>query len=67
MMRSQRTAFREQPPLTQLEKAWAQHRKPDGRAGHEGGEGTRIYLWLIRVDTRQKTTKFRKAIFLQLR
>ena len=28
MMRSQRTAFREQPLLTQLEKAWAQHRKP---------------------------------------
>lgn len=40
---------------------------PDGRAGHEGGEGTYIYLWLTCVDTRQKTTKFCKAIILQLK
>ena len=37
---------------------------PDGRAGHEGGEGTFIYLWLTRVDTQKKTTK---AIILQLK
>ena len=30
-------------------------------------EGTWVYLWLILVDVRQKTTKFCKAIILQLK
>ena len=36
-------------------------RKGDGR------EGIYAYLWLIYVDVRQKTTKFCKAIILQLK
>ena len=31
------------------------------------GEGTYVYLWLIYVDIWQKTTKFWKAIILQLK
>ena len=43
-----------------------------GRVGREmggrcGGEGTRVNLWLIVVDVRQKITKFCKAIILQLK
>ena len=30
-------------------------------------EGTYVYLWLIHVDVLQKTTKFYKAIILQLK
>ena len=30
-------------------------------------EGTHVYLWLIHVDVLQKTTKFYKAIILQLK
>ena len=30
-------------------------------------EGTHGYLWLIDVDVRQKSTKFCKAIILQLK
>ena len=30
-------------------------------------EGTYVYLWLIHVDIWQKTTKFCKAIILQLK
>ena len=30
-------------------------------------EGTYVYLWLIHVDVQQKTTKFCKAITLQLK
>ena len=30
-------------------------------------EGTYVYLWLIHVDVWQKTTKFCKAIILQLK
>ena len=30
-------------------------------------EGTYVYLWLISVDVQQKTTKFYKAIILQLK
>ena len=30
-------------------------------------EGTYVYLWLIHVDVGQKTTKFCKAIILQLK
>ena len=30
-------------------------------------EGTYVYLWLIYGDVRQKTTKFCKAIILQLK
>ena len=30
-------------------------------------EGVYVYLWLILVDVRQKTTKFCKAIILQLK
>ena len=43
MMRSQRTAFREQPLLTQLEKAWAQHRKPGWESGSRGRGGD-VYI-----------------------
>ena len=32
-----------------------------------GREGAWVYLWLILVDVWQKTTKFRKAIILQLK
>ena len=32
--------------------------------GSSGREGTRVYLWLILIDVRQKTTKFCKAISL---
>jgi len=32
-----------------------------------GREGTWVYLWLILIDVRQKTTKFCKAIILQLK
>ena len=35
--------------------------------GRFGREGTWVYLWLILVDDWQKTTKFRKAIILQLK
>ena len=35
--------------------------------GRFGREGTRVYLWLILVDVWQKTTKFCKAIILQLK
>ena len=41
--------------------------------GGEGGgreiqkEGISVYLWLIHVEVRQKTTKFCKAVNLQLR
>ena len=43
-----------------------------GGVGREMGrmswrEGTCIYLWLILGDVRQKTTKFSKAIILQLK
>ena len=37
----------------------------DGR--EVGREGTCVYLWLILVDVGQKTTKFCKAIILQLK
>ena len=30
-------------------------------------EGTNVYLWLVHVDVWQKTTKFCKAIILQLK
>ena len=30
-------------------------------------EGIYVYLWLIHVEVLQKTTKFCKAIFLQLK
>ena len=30
-------------------------------------EGIYVYLWLIHVEVRQKTTKFCKAIILQLK
>ena len=30
-------------------------------------EGTWVYLWLILVEVRQKTTKFCKALILQLK
>ena len=30
-------------------------------------EGTWVYLWLILVEVQQKTTKFCKAIILQLK
>jgi len=30
-------------------------------------EGAYVYLWLIHVDVSQKTTKFCKAIILQLK
>ena len=33
----------------------------------DGKEGTWVYLWLILVDVWQKTTKFCKAIILQLK
>ena len=39
--------------------------------GQMGGkfksEGMYVYLWLIHVEVRQKTTKFCKAIILQLK
>ena len=35
--------------------------------GGPGGEGTWVYLWLIFVDIWQKTTKFCKALILQLK
>ena len=35
--------------------------------GRFGREGTWVYLWLILVDVGQKTTKFCKAIILQLK
>ena len=35
--------------------------------GRSGREGTWVYLWLILVDVWQKTTKFCKAIILQLK
>ena len=35
--------------------------------GRSGREGTWVYLWLILVEVRQKTTKFCKAIILQLK
>ena len=43
-----------------------------GRIGREMGrrhkrEGIYVYLWLIHVEVRQKTTKFCKAIILQLK
>ena len=43
-----------------------------GGMGREMGgnfrrERTWVYLWLILVDIRQKTTKFCKAIILQLK
>ena len=37
------------------------------KGGEEGGSGTRVYLWLILIDVWQKTTKFCKAIILQLK
>ena len=37
--------------------------KQDGRKVQEG----EVYLWLIHVDIWQKTTKFCKAIILQLK
>ena len=39
-------------------------RKMGGRSRREG---TWVYLWLILVDVCQKTTKFCKAIILQLK
>ena len=44
----------------------------EGWVGRETGvrfkrEGTYVYLWLIHVDVQQKTTKFCKAITLQLK
>ena len=43
-----------------------------GEVGREigrrcGREGTWVYLWLILVEVRQKTTKFCKAIILHLK
>ena len=35
--------------------------------GRSGSEGTWVYLWLILVGVWQKTTKFCKAIILQLK
>ena len=35
--------------------------------GKKEGEGTYVHLWLIPVDVWQKTTKFCKAIILQLK
>ena len=35
--------------------------------GRFSGEGIYVYLWLIHVDVWQKTTKFCKAIILQLK
>ena len=35
--------------------------------GRSGKRGTWVHLWLILVDVRQKTTKFCKAIILQLK
>ena len=35
--------------------------------GRSRREGTWVYLWLILVDVWQKTTKFCKAIILQLK
>ena len=35
--------------------------------GRSEREGTWVYLWLILVDVRQKTRKFRKAVILQLK
>ena len=35
--------------------------------GRFGKEATWVYLWLILVDVWQKTTKFCKAIILQLK
>ena len=43
----------------------------EGRDREVGGrfkrEGTYVYLWLIRVDTWQKTTKFCNAIIFQIK
>ena len=30
-------------------------------------EGTWVYVWLVLIDVRQKTTKFSKAIILQFK
>ena len=38
-----------------------------GGSKNLGRERTWVYLWLILVDVRQKTTKFCKAIILQLK
>ena len=35
--------------------------------GRSGKEGTWVYIWLILVDVWQKTTKFCKAVILQLK
>ena len=44
---------------------------PEGCDGEEDGrevqEGEQSYLWLIHVEVWQKTTKFCKAIILQLK
>ena len=37
------------------------------KGGGFKSEGTFVHLWLIHVDVRQKTTKFCKAIILQLK
>ena len=36
-----------------------------GMGVRSGREGTRVYLWLILADIRQKATKFNKAIIFQ--
>ena len=46
--------------------------QPRGGMGREMGgsfkrEGIYVYLWLIHVEVCQKTTKFYKAIVLQLK
>ena len=43
-----------------------QDREEDEREVQEG-EGIYVYLWLIHVDVWKKTTKFCKAIILQLK
>ena len=44
-----------------------QHRMGRGTGERSGREGTWVCLWLILVDIWQKTTKFCKAIILQLK
>ena len=39
----------------------------EGMGGRFKREGTYVYLWLIHVEVRQITTKFCKAIILQLK